>query len=197
MGAALGMYFEEAICFYEKSKIRFGAVGTHKGRVKDLWKYRKIKSGENVSAVLLREYLIDLEMSIYIAAEEEKIINQVREAFLCPYYALTAGNSDSLLKIKKVDDISQAEIMSLNVFSNSVLPGDHANNYESNIDIKTVPLMKEIYAPQVYFLPTKFDFADNSRRVKERQNFTFIDTPITLKEPVKGLLAGNKAVALL
>ncbi len=197
LGAAAGFSFEKVMDFYAENEIHFGVIGTHKGRTKDLWKYRKVKARENISAVLLREYLIDLDMTIYIACEGQELIKKIREYFLNPCYALTAGNSDSLLKIRKISNITEVELVKLYEFNNSVLPGDHANNYESKIDIKTVPLLREIYAPQVHLLPTQFDFSGDERRIKKRQPFTFVDTPIRLKGPVWGFRADGRAVALL
>jgi len=197
LGAAVGLSFEEAMNFYEENEIQFGIIGTNKGRFRDLWKYRKVKSDENITAVLIREYLIDLEMTIYVAALKENLIKTIRQHFLNPCFALTVGNSDSLLKIVEASEVRKIEIVNLDTFSNTVLPGDQAKFYESNIDVKTVPLMKEIYAPQVHLLPTQFDFLGSERRVKKREPFTFVDIPVKLKRSVLGFEINGKAVPLL
>ncbi|MDK2823623.1 MAG: CRISPR-associated protein Cas5t [Clostridia bacterium] len=197
LGAAAGFSFQKAIGYFTENEIYFGVIGKHRGKTKDLWKYRKIKAGESVTAVLLKEYLIDLDMTIYIVCKDLTLAQEIRNYFLNPYYVLTAGNSDSLLKIKEVTNITEIDLRKLYEFENTVLPGDHAVNFESKIDLKTVPLMREIYAPQVHLLPTMFDFKGDERRVKNRQPFTFVDTPIRLKEPIFGFEENNKAVALL
>jgi CRISPR-associated protein Cas5t len=197
LGAAAGLSFQQAMEYYENNHLRFGVIGTHSGRVKDLWKYHKVKSGEVLSAVLLREYVIDLDMYVYITAEKEEIIKTVKGYFLDPYYALTAGNSDDLLKIKSISQVLAAKNELLSDFSNTVITGDHADNYESNIDIKEVPLMRDIYVPMVHLLPVEFEFSGEERRVKKRQAFTFVDTAIKLKEPVLGLKTDGKVVPLL
>ncbi|MGI6711757.1 MAG: CRISPR-associated protein Cas5 [Bacillota bacterium] len=197
LGAAAGWSFEKAIGFCKEKMVQFGVVGTHNGKTKDLWKYHKIKSGETISAVLLREFLTDLEMTIYVAVEDKSIAEEIRRCFLHPYYALTAGNSDDLLKIRKVLPVKFGEVVLARDFKETVIGGNHVANYESNIDIRSVPLMKDLYTPQVHLLPTEFEFSGLERRVKERQPFTFVDTLIKLKTPVRALNAGNWVVALL
>jgi CRISPR-associated protein Cas5t len=196
-GAAAGLSFEAAMNFCKEKKLQFGVIGTNRGRFNDLWKYQKVKSDGVISAILLREYIVDLEMEFYVAAENEDLIHDVRKYFLDPYYALTAGNSDGLMKVKKISAIGKTEVKPLLCFANTVIAGDHAGNYESDIDIRNVPLMCDIYAPSVHLLPVEFDFHGEERRVKERRAFTFIDTPIKLKKPVEGIEVEGKAVALL
>ncbi|ATW27426.1 CRISPR-associated protein Cas5 [Candidatus Formimonas warabiya] len=197
LGAAAGWSFEQTMDFCREKGIRFGVVGTHKGKAKDLWKYQKIKSGETIPAVLLREFLTDLDMVIYIVAEEEDIAEEMRQCFLSPCYALTAGNSDDLLKIRYVSLVEKGQVVWAEDFQTTVISGNHAANYESNIDIKSIPLMKALYAPQVHLLPTEFQFLGQERRVTARQPFTFVDTPIKLKTPVQALQVGEQAVPLL
>lgn len=197
LGAALGLPFQEAMKFYEDNILRFGVIGTHTGRVNDLWKYRKVKADEVISAVLLREYLVDLDLYIYIATETIAVMKRIRDSFLDPVYALTAGNSDHLYKIKEISQVSQISVEPLSEVSFTMLSGDHSNNYESNIDIRTVPLLREIYAPTVHLLPTQFDFYGEERRIKSRKPFTFIGTPIRLKQIVPGIQVDGKAVPLI
>jgi len=197
LGAALGLSFAESMEFYHNNNIKIGVIGKSQSRTNDLWKYRKIKSQETVSAVLTREILFGLDLEIFIATENEKITNNIRDAFIDPCYALTAGCSDDLLKIKKVRPVIVTNPEPLYDFSYTVLPGDQSNNYEANIDIDKIPLEVEIYTPQVFLLPVEFDFTDKGRRVKRREHFTFIDVPVKLIKPVLGLKYGDKSVALL
>jgi CRISPR-associated protein Cas5t len=197
LGAAAGLSFEAAMSYCKENVLRFGVIGTNRGRFNDLWKYQKVKSDGVITAVLLREYIVDLEMELYIAAEKEALMHNVRKYFLDPYYALTAGSSDSLMKVKKISAVGKTEVKPLTCFSNTVIAGDHAGNYESDIDIRNVPLMRDIYAPSVHLLPVEFDFYGEERRVKARRAFTFIDTPIKLRKSVEGIEDEGKAVALL
>lgn len=197
LGAAMGLPYAESMEFYYRNEIRVGVIGASQSRVTDLWKYRKIKSKEIVSAVLTRELLFGLNIELFIAAENEKIVRDIQQAVISPRYALTAGCSDDLMKVKSVGAITQASLTPVYDFSNTILPGDQGSNYESNIDINQVSLMKEIHAPRIYLLPVEFDFTNEGRRVKRREPFTFIEAPVKLIKPVEGLKFGEKSVALL
>lgn len=197
LGAAMGLSYAESSKFYYSNHLKVGVIGTSQSRVNDLWKYQKIKSKETVSAVLTREILFGLDLELFIAAESEEIVNDIKEAVLDPCYALTAGCSDDLLKIRRVDPVMPINPEPLYNFSNTILPGDQSNNYESDIDIDKIPLLKEIYTPRVYLLPVEFDITSKGRRVRRREPFTFIDIPVKLIKPVLGLKFGEKSVALL
>ena len=197
MGAAVGLSFEDAIRFRDERGLRFGVIGRHQGEFKDLWKYRKIKSGEVISDVLLREYITDLEVSLFIASEADGAVRQVRESFLFPRYALTAGNSDSLLKIREVGKVTRIDESPLSEFRNTVLPGDHTTNFAPAIDLKNTPITESIRAPQVYLLPTAFNFSGIERRVSRRKHFTFIGSPVDLKKPITGIQVGDETVVLI
>jgi CRISPR-associated protein Cas5t len=198
VGAAGGFSFADAMKFcYEENQLSFGVVGTNNGRVRDLWKYRKIKSDEVISAVLLREYLIDLDLWIYILSEDKMLVNQIRNYFLDPRYVLTAGNSDLLYKIKSISQLLSIAPEQVNDFKDTIIPGNQADNYESNIDLKKIPLMRDIYAPTVQLLPTEFEFFGEERRVKNRKLFTFVNTPILLRQPVIGFRINGRSVALI
>jgi CRISPR-associated protein Cas5t len=197
VGAAAGLSFRESMEFSCENQLQFGVIGTNKGRVQDLWKYRKIKSGKTISAVLLREYLIDLDLRVFVLSKNKQLIEEIRSFFLNPAYPLSAGNSDSLFKIKKVSKVSSITLKPIYEVADTVISGTHAGNYESVIDIRKLPLMRNIYAPTVHLLPTNFEFIGEERHVTERHSFTFVDTPIRLKEAVSGFEVDGRMVALL
>ncbi len=197
LGAALGLSFEQAMHYKKKNKIRFGITGKSEGKYKDLWKYRKIKQGQILSAVLLREYLYNFQMELYITADDLSIMKEVKTSFQNPYYALTLGSSDDLLKIIKVGDIKETEETFISNFRDTILPGDYSANYIANYKIEEIPLLQEIYAPQVHLLPTDFDFDGEKRHIRKREPFTIVNIPIKLKEPIQGLYVGGREVALL
>jgi len=197
VGAAVGLKFEDAMKFRNEKELRFGVLGNHQGEFKDLWKYRKIKSKEIVSDVLMREYLADLEMSLYIGSESHESVKYVRECFLCPCYALTAGNSDDLIKVIKVGEIKDADETPLSEFRNTVLEGDHSANCDTAVDLKTLPITETIRAPRVYLIPTEFNFNGEERRVSSKKHFTFIGSPIKLKQPVSGIKVDDEAIVFI
>lgn len=184
MGAAIGLSFEDAISFREQKNILFGVIGSNKGEMKDLWKYNKVKSKESLKDVLIREFLTDFSLNIAIASKEQTVLSGIRDSFCNPKYALTLGNSDDLFKIMYVSPIIEAEKIECSTFENTVLQGDQTLDYESAIDLKNTPITYRVRAPQVFLLPTSFNFKGEERRVSKRQQFTFVGSPIKLKKPL-------------
>lgn len=195
-GAALGLNFAEAMKLREDG-LRCGVWGKHLGEAKDLWKYTKIKSGEIIPAVLTREIITDLKLLIVYALDDSRKLEELRKAFCLPKFALTAGTSDDLVKIYTVSNLIKTEPMLIEHVENTVLPGDHSQNYAVDIEVNTLVKKRTVYAPRVFLLPTSFIFNGEERRIKHRDLFTFVDVPVTLKQPVTGVITENKAVPLL
>jgi len=184
MGAAAGLDFEKAMILRKQKNILFSVIGLHQGEMKDLWKYNKIKSKESLKDVLIREYLTDFSLNIAIASRERTVLSEVRDCFCNPKYALTLGNSDDLFKIKHISSIVEAAKDECSTFENTVLAGDQILDYESAIDLKNTSITYRVRAPQVFLLPTAFSFNEEERRVSKREQFTFVGSPIKLKQPL-------------
>lgn len=197
MGAALGLNFEDVMKFREQKGILFGIIGSFKGEMRDLWKYNKIKSGESLKDVLIREYLTDFSMTITVGSKDKAILSEVRACFCNPKYALTAGNSDDLLKVCRISDIVEAKEEQCSDFENTMLSGDKTFEYDSLIDLKSTPITYKVRAPQVFILPTAFKFDGEERRISKRDMFTFIGSPIRLKNPILVYKVDGVTVALL
>ena len=195
-GAALGLPFELAMGLREDGLV-CGIWGRHGGEASDLWKFQKIKSGEVISAVLTREMLYDLELYIVYAHHNKEKIKNLRKAFLCPVYALSAGTSDDLIKLRRIGEVREAGAEPCLHYEHTVLPGDHSINFKSSLKMENIPLKKPVRAPRVFLLPVSFTFNGEERRVKSRAHFTFIDTPVTLKEPVPAIATEGKVFPLL
>jgi CRISPR-associated protein Cas5t len=209
MGAAMGFDFEEAMTFRKQNNILFGVIGSHQGEMKDLWKYNKLETDKKEKGtlieefltdlkgklqtgsypifrkdVLIREFLVHVSLTIAIASKEQIVLSELRKCFYSPRYALTLGNSDDLFKIIKIGNIAEAEKVECFTFENTVLAGDLTLDYESAIDLKNTPITYRVRAPQVFLLPTSFSFKGEERRVSKRQQFTFVGSPIKLKQPL-------------
>jgi CRISPR-associated protein Cas5t len=189
MGAAMGLDFKKVMEFREQRRILFGIIGSNKGEMKDLWKYNKMKTtykpdGSDRKAVLIREYLTDFSLTVAIASEEQIILSEVRDSFCNPRYALTLGNSDDLFKIKYIGPVVEAKNVQCSVFENTILAGDQTLDYKPDFDLKNKPITYRVRAPQVFLLPTAFNFNGEERRVRERKQFTFVGSPIKLKNPI-------------
>lgn len=197
MGATLGLNFENAMKFREQKGILFGVIGLCKGEMRDLWKYNKIKSGESLKDVLIREYLTDFSLTIAVGSIDKTTLSEIKDCFYDPQYALTAGNSDDLLKVCRISDIVEAEDEQCSDFENTVLLGDQTVQYESLIDLKNTPITYKVRAPQVFLLPTAFKFNNEERRISKREQFTFVGSPIRLKNPILAYKVDGVMVALL
>jgi CRISPR-associated protein Cas5t len=207
IGAALGKRLDEAYVFVEQNHILVSVYGTHEGLMKDLWNYRKLTGKEKSFtqediknrrqySILIREFLFSNVFTFFFAAEKTEPLLQLKKAFESPYFALTAGNSDDLLKLCTISEIREILPTKICRFENTILPGDISRSYKHDIDLKQVPITQTLYTPQVYLLPTKFEFKGEERRVIERKPFTFISTPVTLSTPLDGYCMDGKAVVL-
>ncbi len=197
MGAAMGLDFQSAVAFREENGILFGVSGTNLGEMKDLWKYNKVKSGESLKDVIVREYLTDFSLFLAVGSENQSALLKVNDCFRDPKYALTLGNSDDLLKIKDISSVDWADEKQTIEFENSVLAGDQTSEYESALDLRDTPLTYRVRAPQVFLLPTAFRFEGEERRVTERKHFTFVGSPIRLKQPILAYRIDGRVFSLL
>jgi CRISPR-associated protein Cas5t len=202
MGAALGLSYEDAINYRKEQQIYLGVIGNHTGEMKDLWKHIKKRRPTKTKSrytgdVLIRESLIDFSFSVFIGCQQKEILKEIRKSFQSPYYALTAGNSDDLVKIQKIHGIVELGEKEIKEFENTVLPKDQTADYEVSVDIANKPITYRIDAPLVYLLPTDFSFDGKERRVSEREHFTFVGSPIQLQTPLSGYQLENRNFMLL
>lgn len=185
LGAALGYGLEESQQFVEENKVRVGVGGRDRGTFKDLWKYRKVKSGEVISDVLLREYVVDLSLGLVYGAEDKSTVQRIAQAFNDPVYALTAGHSDSLLVLCSIE-LMEADWEPLESVHFCAVPLDMTGAYQADKSVLDLPLTESIRAPQVFNLPVRFSFEGERRTIAGREFFTYIGHPIQVKEPIEG-----------
>ncbi len=197
IGAALGLKLENAYKYADDNEILVGICGTHKGFMRDLWKYRKIKVKEDTGSVLTREYTCYNEFDIYFASDKADL-TELKSAIYSPVYPLTAGNSDDLIKITKISDIFTIQKEKLYRFESMILPGDITESYKCDIDFSKIPITKIICCPQVFILPTRFDFKKGKeRKIAKKDLFTFVDTAIVLESPIEGYIVEGRNIVLL
>jgi len=197
IGAALGLKLENAHKYVEDNEILVGICGTHKGFMRDLWKYRKIKANEETGSVLIREYNCYNEFDLYFGSDKADLTD-LKNAIYSPVYPLTAGNSDDIMKVSKISDIFTVQKEKLYRFENIILPGDVTGSYKCDIDLSKTPITKAVYCPSVFILPTKFDFKrGKERRVAKKDLFTFVNTAIVLQSPIDGYIVEDRSVVLL
>ncbi len=185
LGAALGYGLEESQRFVEENKVCVGIGGRDRGTFKDLWKYRKVKSGEVVSDVLLREYIVDLSLALVYGTEDNAMAQRIARGFNDPVYALTAGHSDSLLVLYSVE-LMETDWEPLESVYFCAVPQDMTGAYQADESVLDLPLTESIRAPQVFNLPVRFSFEGERRTIAGREFFTYIGHPIQVKKPIEG-----------
>jgi len=207
-GAALGLSLPEVHEFTAEHGLRVGVRGLHKGRMRDLWNYRKVTGKEKRYtpedvrnrrhySILIREYLTDCDFMFFFGAESTEPLEMIREAMKSPVYALTAGNSDDLLKITTITPINEVNAELLAQFDHTILPGDLSAECTPAVDFRQLPVTQTVDTPQTFLLPTAFEFEGDQRTVTERMKFTFVGSPVTLQTPVMGYVIDGKRVVLL
>lgn len=198
LGAALGLTAKSAQEWVEVRQVQIGVAGRHRGQMKDLWKYRKIKTAEVIADVLLREHLIDLVMTVVYASEDAATAEQIIRSFQSPVYALTAGPSDSLLKVQKAFLVSDAAMVPVTTFQFCVVPGDitGSGRYRPDPDVLRGPIIESVRAPWVAHLPLRFAYEGGRREVAARGPFSFIGNRIHLTAPLDAYQVGEEAIAV-
>jgi len=198
LGAALGLTAESAQEWAEVRQVQIGVAGRHRGQMKDLWKYRKIKTSEVISDVLLREHLVDLGLTIVYSSQDTSATEQIVSGFRNPVYALTAGPSDSLLKIRKVFLVADASPIPTTAFQFCVIPGDitSGGRYRPDPDVLRGPIIESVRAPWVAHLPLRFAYEGARREVAARGPFSFIGNRVHLTDPLDAYQVGEEAIAV-
>jgi hypothetical protein len=181
LGAALGLELSDAFAFIKEHSVLLGVGGWSSGLMKDLWKIQKLGDKNSVgSAILLREHCVDLRLVLVFAGESLSTLQRIQQGFDCPAFPLTAGQSDSLLRITATKLVDQATVESETVHS-ALLYGELTPEYRTAVDLVTVPLAHTIQAPVVERIPTSFSFDEKGHRLLAgRALVTFVADPVVV-----------------
>lgn len=193
LGAALGLDMESAQSYVEENGISIGVAGHDRGEFRDLWKYRKVKSKETISDVLIREYRVDLTCLVVYGTQSKESADVIADGFQDPVYALTAGHSDSLIHLRNIE-VLEADPSPLESLENCLVPGDL--QYQPNESILDLPITQKIRPASTAHLPVSFSFDEDKRTVQTREPFTFVGNQISLSEPVDGFVINDYKVVL-
>lgn len=197
-GAALGLPFEEAMEYFKTNRIAVGCSAKSDGFGKDLWNYSKIKSKGIDKDILIREFLYNINSKIFIACENEQVIEEVYEGFKDPKFALTLGNSDEIVQIRNVEicnNVFRGESKDIN---DSWICGNYIDEFELDWEkVKKLPIKSTIRAPIVKNLPTDFIFTKNGERQANKfSKFTFLGDIHLPKRPIPIYLFNDRPVSL-
>jgi CRISPR-associated protein Cas5t len=181
LGAAIGLELSAAFKFVKEHAVQLGVGGWSSGLMKDLWKIQKFgEKAEVGSAILLREHCVDVRLVLLFAAEDLTALQHLQAGFDCPAFPLTAGQSDSLLRVTATQIVNQTPIQSETVHS-AMLYGELTPKYRTAVDLTTIPLAHTIRAPVVERIPTSFSFDEkNHRLLAGRALVTFVADPVVV-----------------
>lgn len=207
-GAALGLPFDKTWDFFRDKDIHVGVKDISRecrkappGKGLDLWKYRKIVTSEVRSDVLKREFLFRPAYRLYYSCTDGEAVEQLRQAFLSPAWALSLGTSDDIARSEEISQIESVEMISggATELSYSLIPGDQANNYSFDWEtIRKTPIRTSLELPMVKQLPVGFAFGpDGERKSCEYRPFTFLSGIQRLKNPCPAYSFGSDIVPLV
>lgn len=207
-GAALGLPFQQVWKYFRVKDIHVGVKdisrsiwGMPPGRGLDLWKYRKIVTKEIRSDILKREFLFHVAFRLYYSCNQREPLEQLRQAFLSPAWALSLGTSDDIALIKElseIDEVKEVNEGTVELFY-SLIPGDHSDNYSFDwATICNIPIRTPLQLPMVKQLPVDFLFGpDGERKGSEYRSFTFLSGFQRLKNPCPAYNFGKELVSLI
>jgi CRISPR-associated protein Cas5t len=191
-GAALGVSAKMAQEFFEMTAFQVGVAGNCIGRMKDTWKYNKRTSNMHLydplldGSVIQREQLVGNQFLLAFFSEDKSRIEQLKNAFLNPVFALTMGNSDALAMVKTVEE--NLSITESDQLENCLVPGDIVGDVINHAAENSVFSIYQTAEPITYDLPIRFDYAADygKRTVIETNTFSFVGAEMQLNFQVKG-----------
>lgn len=191
-GAAMGLSPKAAQDFFEGSGILMGVYGRSEGIATDLWKYSDLKK----KSVIRREILFNNRYTLVFAGEDGDKIGELREGFSNPCYALTLGSSDSLAKVRIVDEkveFTESRTLEYCLVEGNVIK-EVLDNVSNSIEFSIYNTSDPIY----YDLPTRFSYeADYGMRiVNRRRTFSFVGHEMRLNIEKRGIRLGDVFIPL-
>lgn len=207
-GAALGFPFQQTWEYFLANDINIGVkdisrslLGMPPGRGLDLWKYRKIVTKEIRSDILKREFLFRPAFRLCYSCQDKEILEQLRQAFLSPAWALSLGTSDDIALLKEISEIEEVKEVDGGTVEliYSLIPGDQSSNYSFDwTSICNIPIRAPLQLPMVKQLPVDFLFGPGGeRKGSEYRPFTFLSGFQRLKNPRPAHIFGQEFVPLI
>lgn len=192
-GAALGLTPLQSQEFFEDSSFKFGISGVYKGKCSDTWKYNKGIRDMRLydpgldGSIIQKEYLINTTFLIAFSSENEGAIENLKEAFENPVYALTMGNSDSLAFVKNIE--IKAESADSEVIENCFIQGNVLNDVMSLAEKGKLEFSVYSNETLTYDLPIRFDYENDygKRTISKIETYSLIKEKMKLNFKVHGL----------
>jgi len=171
VGAALGLEDKKLEKIYDKILIGIILDGMG-GKARDLWRIRKLKRTSEEKAVVIREMLYNPVYWFYFSfVSKEFNLEMLKEAFHNPVYPLTLGRSDELILVDSLDVVELCKAEKNVHYKWTVLPFDYK---DKNYKFEEVDLSEPFSVPQVFKIPTGFEYSKGRRVPKNEKKFTHI-----------------------
>ena len=192
-GAALGLSPRMAQSFFEENSFQIGIAGESRGKMMDTWKYNRRTTNMHLydplldGGVIKREHLVHNKFLLAFQSEDERKLEEIKQAFWNPHFALTMGNSDALASVKSIEE--QLEIVENDKLENCLLAGDVVGEVIRNASKSLEFSIYQTSEPITYDLPTRFEYsADYGKRtVTNISTFSFIGEEMQLNFKTKGV----------
>ncbi|SOD88399.1 CRISPR-associated protein Cas5 [Spirosoma fluviale] len=196
VGAALGLPPRQTQDFLDTNGFKAGVSGKGHGMTQDLWKYDRL-SGTG-SSIILRELYVHNHYWLTFGSENHEAVEQLKQAFDSPFYALTLGQSDSLAKVvctRLTDEIVDGQTLENTLVEGDIVP----LILEQVLYGGTFSLSLSTADPIAYQLPTRFTYKSDygMRTVSERKLFSFVGPRVTFQNRAfSGVQVGDVFVPL-
>ncbi|AQG80465.1 CRISPR-associated protein Cas5 [Spirosoma montaniterrae] len=195
-GAALGYSPRQAQDFFDTNGFRAGVSGKGEGMTRDLWKYDRLTG--TGSSIILRELYVNTHYRLVFGSENHAAVEQLRQAFDRPFYALTLGQSDSLAKVMQTtltDAVTDGRTLENTLVEGDIVPAI----LEQVLYGGTFALSLSTSDPIAYQLPTRFQYKSDygMRTVAKRKLFSFVGPKVTFQnQTFPGVQVGDVFVPL-
>jgi CRISPR-associated protein Cas5t len=136
--------------------------------------------------ILNREFLAYPEVEICYTAQESKAVEELRDSFCSPCYALSLGSSDDIAKVKHVSQICEPdERNDVTFLGGTLVEGTLLENIAFDWEaIKKSGVAEILKSPIVKQLTVDFEFDGEHRRGIRYAPFTFLIGKHRLDKPV-------------
>ncbi len=185
-GAALGLAPAAAQEYFTEGEWELGIAGRSRGLATDLWKYNDFKAG----SILIREILYGNRFAIVYGHAVLQKLEELRQAFHRPRFALSCGPSDSLATL---------DVAGMRILTSAAEATELVDCY-ANGDIVAQTLssattggtaafsIRTTSTPIAQDLPVRFDYDKNDvRMLRERRLLSYVRYPTRLPHPVAGV----------
>ncbi|RMD85683.1 MAG: CRISPR-associated protein Cas5 [Calditrichaeota bacterium] len=194
LAGALGLDESGIDEWLREAKPLLGIAGKHDGGGNELMTVRKVTGGGKIkpgqySTILLRELRTQMKCRFLVRCESDSIEQELVKAVNSPRYPTSAGPAD-FLALLRGKWVPQFEEKMTDRLQHCIAPG--ALWGKATIDaqaLKNTFLLETVAGPNSWNLPIAWYLGKKGERLPaEFSPFTFLTSPVILKEPISCVL---------